>query len=164
MIDIRDYIKYNPTEGSFTWIKWNGSPRCIIGKPAGYRNNLGYRIIKFNRQVYKGSHVAFFCMTGKWPQQFMDHINRDKTDDRWENLREATKSQNGANRAPWGISGIKGVKVSYKNTYEANLRHNGKDIYLGSYKTVEEASAAYERAAKAYHGEFAFVKRGDTDE
>jgi hypothetical protein len=99
-------------------------------------------------------------MEGRWPEPETDHDNRDGLDNRWKNLREATKSQNAANRkvATTNKSGLKGViaKTRYGVTkYEALIRLDGKRKHLGRFSTPQEAHAAYVAAAEVYHGKFA---------
>jgi hypothetical protein len=87
-----------------------------------------------------------------------DHINGNKLDNRRENLRVCTRSQNLANRPATVInkSGFKGV-VPHKGKYEAGIRKEGKRIYLGIYNTPQEAALAYNDAAPRYFGEFSYL-------
>ena len=102
--------------------------------------------------------LAWLYMTGKWPVAQIDHINMVKNDNRWSNLREATKAQNKANSPGRSTCGFKGVYVVKKRgtiKYRAQLRSAGKLHDLGYYRTPEEANAAYAVAAERMHGEFA---------
>jgi len=95
-------------------------------------------------------------MTGRWPS-LIDHINGDRSDNRWENLREATPLQNQFNRKANSASttGLKGVCFHKKNnTYQARIVIDGKIKSLGYFKSKEMAAAAYQREAKVLHGEF----------
>jgi hypothetical protein len=88
----------------------------------------------------------------------VDHINSDGLDNRRQNLRLATKSQNGCNsRKRKNTSSIYiGVHLRKKqNLWETDIRHNGKRIWLGSFKNEIDAARARDRAAIKYHGEFA---------
>lgn len=93
----------------------------------------------------------------------VDHINRDPLDNRRENLRLATRSQNNTNRDVCGKSGYKGVYlIDYKNKtnpWLACLWRGNKRSYLGVFKTKEEAAAAYNRAAIKEFGEFACLNK-----
>ncbi len=86
-----------------------------------------------------------------------DHINRNKLDNRKANLRYCTKTQNIANRVARSKSGYKGVKKCSKNSWRAMIQRDNKMVYLGSYKSPEEAALAYDMAATTLHGEFAWL-------
>jgi hypothetical protein len=91
----------------------------------------------------------------------VDHKNRSRLDNRRDNLRICTHSQNEANRSifPNNISGKKGVswdKVNKK--WRAVIEYNYKYIHIGRYKDINDASEAYNRKAKELFGEFAYVE------
>jgi len=89
-------------------------------------------------------------MTGQWPEKTIDHINGDRADNHWKNLRKATHSQNSRNAKVHADnkSGIKGVSYDkLRNKYVAQMR-------LGYFNTAEEAGEAYNRAAKFLFGKF----------
>lgn len=95
-------------------------------------------------------------MTGDWPANLVDHIDMNKSNNAWSNLRDATKSQNGKNSRAKRTNkfGLKGVcKVG--NRYQAQIGCDGVKHHLGLFGTPEEAHAAYAAAAKELHGEFA---------
>jgi hypothetical protein len=85
-----------------------------------------------------------------------DHANRNGLDNRRSNLREASNSQNGANKglSSLNTSGFKGVSAESKR-WRAEVRVNYKSIYLGSFSCREDAARAYDHAAIRYFGEFA---------
>jgi hypothetical protein len=89
--------------------------------------------------------------------EVVDHINHDTLDNRRENIRLATKSQNSANQRKHkdNRSGFKGVRKSHDNGWSALVCINRKLIYVGTFSTPEDAHVAYMQAAKIYHGEFA---------
>jgi hypothetical protein len=88
----------------------------------------------------------------------VDHINRDKLDNRPENLRLATTSQNRANIGKQcnNRSGYKGVFLD-KGKFRAKIKSNGTQRFLGSYSTAEAAAAAYDSAALAAFGDYAMT-------
>jgi len=97
-------------------------------------------------------------MTGEWPKNQIDHIDREKSNNRFSNLREANNAQNNSNRPAQqnNKSGYKGVSpVNRRLPWVAQIRVAGKSIWLGRFETKELAYAAYCRAAKEHHGEFA---------
>ena len=96
-------------------------------------------------------------MTGKWPENDIDHINVARGDNRFSNLREATRSENLRNRGAQknNTSGFKGVswqKSSRK--WDARINIHGKVVHLGYFDDPEDAYQAYCQAAKELHGEF----------
>ena len=86
--------------------------------------------------------------------QFVDHINRNKLDNRRENLRFVTRSQNSINRNH--SSEFRGVFKTF-NKWRASIGVNRSNIKLGAFDTPEAAAAAYNEAAKRLHGEFAVL-------
>jgi hypothetical protein len=89
---------------------------------------------------------------------FVDHINQDRLDNRRNNLRIATKSQNGMNRYAQSnnTTGYKGVGFMPQNgKYRARIKINGQEFHIGLYATAELAAHAYDRAAVMLHGNFA---------
>lgn len=158
---LRQLLRYDPRTGWFTWlITPNG--RVPKGSRAGRIHWTGYRDIRINRKWYKASRLAFLYMKGKWSLKNVDHKNGNRTDDRWSNLREATRSQNAANQKRWTTKtrntpkGVSWHKASGK--YMTRIKVNQVSIGLGLFKTKEEAGRAYEAAAKKYFGGFARAK------
>ncbi len=96
-------------------------------------------------------------MTGEWVDE-VDHENTVRSDNRWDNLRAATRGQNRANCGAYknNTSGLKGVSF-YKRTgkWKAQIQASGKKTFLGYFLTKEAAHQAYAHAANEYFGEFA---------
>jgi hypothetical protein len=91
-----------------------------------------------------------------------DHINRDKLDNRRENLRICTRAENGMNKVYKSTSGYKGVtwsKAHEKWKAQIGITINGqrKSIYLGQYDDIKEAHQAYIKAADKHFGKFARI-------
>ena len=95
--ELRNYLKYDSETGEWIWLR--SSYDGTEGMRAGclYR---GYTIIKFRQMFYRSSRLAYYYMTGEYPDLdlHMDHINRIKTDDRWINLRLVTPEENYRNQ------------------------------------------------------------------
>lgn len=128
------------------------------GQEAGAFDKQGYRYVRVNDKCYRTHRIIFWMHHGHMPQQ-LDHINLDKSDNRIENLRECTTKQNAANRKPRSKTGFKGVSLSNKGyqRYRAQIKPDGKNIFLGCFPTKEDAAYAYDKAAIQYFGEFAFT-------
>lgn len=152
---VREVLKYNPETGLFSWA--TSRLRCSIGKPAGWKRSNGHIGICIDRVDYIASRIAWFYVTGKWPEE-VDHVNLNPSDNRWENLRECSHQENLLNRRmpKTNRSGFKGVQLhTGSGKWRARLRVNGEKVLDGLFYTPEEAHAAYVCAADKYHGEFA---------
>lgn len=155
---LKEVLEYNPDTGVFTWIKVIGTRK--VGDVAGTERN-GYIAIGINRKLYKAHRLAYLYMTGNFPENFIDHINRIKDDNRWTNLRDATNSQNHANQVKPknNTSGYRGVCWHKQDKkWRAKIVHMNKSIYLGSYNTPQEASEAYKKKAIELFGEFSYTE------
>jgi hypothetical protein len=154
---LKELLDYNPKTGLFHWIV--ARPKVKVGAIAGsFRHRKGYVIIEIYSQGYAAHRLAWFYMTSNWPIDQIDHINGNRSDNRFENLREANASQNRWNRKGANKTGFKGVRkhpwLKYK-PYEAQIQINGKVTSLGCFPTAEEAHEEYKKAAIKYHGDFA---------
>jgi hypothetical protein len=140
-----------------------GTIKCIIDtedfdKVSAFRWSLLKRMrikdVKFyvtSKIKNKTFYIHRIITKSLW--ETVDHINRDTLDNRKTNLREATKKQQAINRV-FKTKYASGVKRNSKNRFEARIGFNGKKLYLGNFKTIEEAHKAYVEASKKYHGEF----------
>lgn len=136
---------------------WNAR---FAGTIAGNRLHSGYIRVCIAHTSYLAHRLAWLAHYGKWPNGYLDHINTNRHDNRIANLREATASQNNANKnmRRSSKSGRKGV--SWDRTigkWQCGIGVNGKQIKIGSYNSLDEAALAYEEAAKKYFGEYARV-------
>jgi hypothetical protein len=150
-----DYLEYNPDSGEIRWKK-NHIP-ALVGKVAGskrpYKDGSFYHVINFQSKFILAHRVAWFLHYGYWPQEFIDHINGNKLDNRICNLRVVSKIQNAHNVGirKHNTSGYTGVYFRKdRNSWRAKIGIDGKRISLGYYKTAEEAGRAYEEATKKY--------------
>lgn len=131
-----------------------------LWREAGCPNGRGYRSVQFQGRRHLEHRVAWFLYYGEWPKLHVDHINGNPGDNRIVNLRLATCSENAYNRSkpPHNTSGFKGVsRQRGRRKWQSLIRVQGKNKFLGSFDTPEEASAAYDRAALKHHGDFARV-------
>lgn len=158
VIALREWLHYDPTDGTFTHLKGHG--RRKAGDPAGIVDSNGYLIISFGGRPYKAHRLAWIYIHGREPVCHLDHINLVKLDNRIANLREANSTQNKANigRQRNNKSGFKGVFWYAKvRKWRATIGLDRRRIHLGDFETPEAAHAAYCKAATELYGEFARV-------
>lgn len=152
--------RYDPETGHFFWLikpKYD----VEIGSRSGSFDSRYWRL-RWRGKTYKASRVAWLMMMGEWPKDQVDHINGVKTDDRFENLRDASPQENARNKGVRKNNklGIKGVYFSEKiGKYVAQLNLSGskKSSHLGLFSTKEEAKACYDSAVQKHHGKFAVL-------
>jgi hypothetical protein len=146
---LREVLHYDPDTGMFTRKVARG-PYCA-GEIAGTTSKKGYVSICIDGKIYKAHRLAWLYMTGKWPMPECDHENRKKSDNRWQNLRAATRQQNTQNldlraNSKSGRPGVGWHKASGK--WLARIGVANRRIHLGVFDTIEAAANAY-AAAKA---------------
>jgi hypothetical protein len=149
---IRQILDYNPETGDLVW-KERRSLRVNAGDLAGFIRKSGYRFIKIDGRGFMAHRLAWALAHGRWPAEDIDHINGQPADNRLANLREASRSQNCANRTNRGVgkSGIKGIQWHKAN--QKWIVAVGKK-YVGSFSNIEDAQAAYRRVAEELYGQF----------
>lgn len=148
-VELKHRITYDPGTGAF--MRNNG--RAITAS----KSKNGYTRIWVAGKHYYAHRLAWLYMTGSWPLADIDHINRVRTDNRWVNLRLATRSQNMANTLAHRDStyGTKGVCWhSAANKWMAQIQHQGKYFYLGLFDAIDDAKAAYNTKAVELFGQF----------
>jgi len=153
------YLRYE--DGKFFWIK-KKSCKTVVGRRAGHRRPDGYRKIGFAGKSYFEHRLAWFFHYGEWPNGEIDHIDRVRDNNRIENLRLATRSQNACNTDgnKGSAVGLKGVSLSYvpQKPYRASICYEGKTKHLGCFEDEHSAHQAYLESCKELHGEFAYAR------
>lgn len=153
---LKSQINYCPDSGTFTWIV--ARKGVSKDKECGrISKGHGYREICIDNKLYRAHQLAFLYMNGVFVDSEIDHINRDKTDNKWCNLRPCTKSQNAANVGlkKSNTSGAKGVVWDKsRNKWRVQIRINGKKTNLGRYENFEEAVEVSKKALEKQFGEF----------
>ena len=151
---LKELLSYDPTTGDFVWIK-QLSGMAKLGSVAGTNNGAGYIQIRIGGKKYFAHRLAFFFVNGYWPANVIDHINGNRSDNRIANLRDVPKSMNQQNMvAPRKNtkSGLLGVCWNGpNNVWEAKIKYNGRKVHIGSFKTPEEAHAAYLKIKRNVH-------------
>lgn len=157
---LKECLHYDPSTGLWTWLNNSGLGKnsCRKGKLAGELKQNGYIFISVDCERHRAHRLAWLYMTGEWATQQIDHRSTIRSDNRWENLRLATNTQQQGNRrrSKNNRSGFKGV---FWNTqcqkWHARISPDRKQIHLGYFKDVKKAAAAYEKAAMAYFKDYA---------
>lgn len=150
---LKELLDYNPDSGTFTW-KVTRTGTAKAGQVAGTPNIGGYVLIRVEGITYMAHRLAWFYVYGVWPAHQIDHINRERSDNRIANLREATNAENqqNCNVRSTNKSGYTGVSWnSDRRKWAAQLWVNGQNIKLGFYKDKVDAAAAYIQAKGVYH-------------
>lgn len=125
-------------------IAWTLDPRgYVAGRPPGFSNSTTLH--------------RWLMLAGQKGGWVVDHINGDTLDNRRANLRLCSAAENAKNtrRAKNNSSGAKGVSLDVNGKWRTRIWKDRKEIHIGTFDTVEEASAAYDKAAAELHGDFA---------
>lgn len=172
---LRECLSYYPETGALLWNSrarhhfeslrvfnmWNTS---FAGKIAGTLTSNGYRKLFLDNRQVLAHRLIWKWMTGNDPINEVDHWDLNTDNNKWLNLREATRHQNGCNRASSRNRTVypdlpKGVSPS-GTRYKATTHIDGKHISLGSFRTPAEASDAYLKGIALHHAEFANAGNG----
>lgn len=149
---LRQILNYDETTGFFTWAK--PRPKIIVGCIAGTSCKKGYIVIKIDGKSHKAHRLAWLYVTGNHPSEQIDHKNRIKSDNRFDNLREANTETNCQNQGirKNNTSGFQGVhKQKQNNKWCASISVGMKRLHLGYFESAEEAGVVYLEAKKTYH-------------
>jgi hypothetical protein len=152
---LRALLHYDRDTGEFRWRK-RVSPSIQPGDIAGGLDKKGYRMITIKGRQYPAHQLAWLCKRGHWCSLVIDHRDGNPSNNRWSNLRLATRSQNNANRPLQrnNACGLKGVSQE-RGRWRARIDKNGRRRHLGTFPTPKAAHAAYVKAARKLFGEFA---------
>lgn len=151
---LRENFHYDAQTGLIWWKKRGLGRR--FDKPCGsITPPKNYVHIEFEGRIYKAHHLVWALVTGRWAKT-LDHKDRNPANNRFDNLREATSSQQMANRRRFSnnSSGFRGVHGRH-GRWRAVLQYQKKRIHLGYFHSPAAASEAYQEAAKIHFGEFA---------
>lgn len=152
--ELRSRYTYNPETGELVY-NTDLKGKAQIGGVAGTVNSEGYVLVSFNGVYYGAHRVIYYMQTGKVPVM-VDHINGNRADNRWTNLRSCTPRQNLYNTAKYSTNttGHKGVTLN-GSRYRVRIYVDGKPRNFGQFATLEEAVSVANKARNKYHGEFA---------
>lgn len=148
---LKSILHYNPDTGIFTWVKTNKMSCKKTGDVAGKTKIKHYISITIDNYTYKAHRLAWLYMTGSFPNDFIDHLDRVKYNNKWKNLRSVTPAGNCRNRKlksdnTSGVSGVNFNKASKKWIVRLCVDNDRK--YYGAYKTLKEATEVRSREIK----------------
>ncbi len=145
---LQELLSYDPETGVFRNRVTRNNNGALAGSIAGALDKDGYVCIAVMGKKYRAHRLAWLFVHGEWPEFDVDHINRQKADNRIQNLRDVTRSENLLNQVSpqaHGHFGMLGVG-RLGNRFRARIQIAGKQVHLGLFKTAEEACVAYQTA------------------
>jgi len=142
---LKELLSYDPVTGLFTW-RVNRRGHVVAGQRAGCDNGPnGYRVLKVAGRVYLEHRLAWFYVTGEWPERDVDHVNGNRKENSFLNLRPATRKQNLENQKLRidNTSGHRGVTLDKRTgRFVARIFHNRRGYHIGVFDTAEQAAVA----------------------
>lgn len=151
-IRLRELFHYDPHSGLFTRKVRSGNA-FKVGQIAGGKRTDGYIAMTIQGETFFAHRLVWLWMTGEWPTDEIDHEDRDRSNNRWANLRLATSKQNNENQTlrKDNRSGFTGVGwCSKTKKWRARIRHHDKLICLGYYELIDDAVAARSAGEQTY--------------
>lgn len=147
-------LRYDPLTGFFFWRRYRVNRK--MGQPLGSKLPNGYLTIRLDGKTYYNHQLAWLYVTGEWPKSPLDHANREKDDNRFENLRLADHSKNSMNtdiriNSSTGVTGVYFNPVN--NNYNCYITLDGVR-YRATKQTLEEAKAWRLAMEQKLYGEF----------
>jgi hypothetical protein len=172
---LRKILRYEPETGRLFWLrrdveffedgkhsahhtcaKWNGTYAATEAFTAN--DGVGYKRSTIFGKQYRAHRVGWCIAFGYWPEQQIDHINGDRSDNRLCNLREASNAQNQHNRKSMRGSSSEYLGVCWSSAcqkWAARIRHGEKNVHIGIFQCEHDAALAYNFVASEIRGEFA---------
>lgn len=149
-------LEYLPETGNLYWKSIKRGKSNNIH--AGEKTEHGYVRISLKGKRYYAHHIVWLFENGQWPTQLLDHINGNRSDNRIQNIREATHEENMRNRkiSINNKSGVTGVCwITATKLWMASISLNAKPKHLGHFKKLEDAIEARKSAEARFYKEFA---------
>lgn len=154
--DIKDFLKYDPITGIFSWVKY----RCQTAYPGvkvQCKDRKGYILVGWNRINYRAHRLAWWFVYGVMPTAQIDHINGIRSDNRISNLRLASDFEQNHNRKKpiTNTSGVKGISWSKSHaSWVARVAYKGKRYQIGYFTDIGKAEKALCELRETLHKEF----------
>lgn len=148
---LKQLVTYDPTTGLLTCAINRKGSRNKVGDVLGSATRNGHLEVQLDGQKHYIHRLAFLYMMGAMPRGVVDHINRNGSDNRWDNLRDVTQNENTHNQtrlAENNSTGFVGVH-RWGEKYRAKINIGKKQMHLGTYDDPAVAAAAYTQAKAA---------------
>lgn len=148
---LKELLHYDPESGIFTWKVSRGTVK--YNSTAGSVNSRGYILIKIDGVKYLAHRLAWLYVYGYCPENIIDHIDRDKLNNKIINLREVSRSCNvrNSNNRKDNTSGVKGVYWSnIERRWKSSISINNETKHLGTFNTLNDAVKARYEAEQTY--------------
>jgi hypothetical protein len=152
---LKELLSYDPDTGNLCWRVKRG--KCAAGKIITCLNGSGYIVVRVDNVLLRAHRAAWAMTYNEWPEGEIDHINGNPSDNRLENLRIASREENMRNtkKPITNKSGFKGVSWhEVCGCWQAHIRCDSRNYYLGLFDTAESAHEAYKEASTRLHGIF----------
>ncbi len=151
---LRELFLYDPTTGVMTWRV--ARQRIRVGSVAGSANSSGYLLVVVDARQYRVHRLAWLYQTGSWPRFAIDHINGNRSDNRFENLRDVPLSVNSQNQRISQKDKKLGQSLGVgwhvlAGKWIARISVSGKEKHLGLFDTEDAAHEAYLKAKRILH-------------
>lgn len=142
---LRELLHYDPETGVFTWRETGPGRHTSRAGRAGATASIGYIVIRVGGTLLYAHRLAWLYVTGEWPAVTIDHIDGDKGNNRFSNLRDVQHRVNAANHhKAQGSAGLLGaVKNSRQPNWRAIITVGGKQKHIGTFDSPEAAHEAY---------------------
>jgi hypothetical protein len=147
IVVIRAAFRYDPESGHLTWV---GVNQRMLGRRAGCFSGRYRKICIGGVRIFE-HRVIWALVYGSWPEGEIDHVDRDGHNNRLQNLREVSRSENCLNRGVFKTNslGVPCIKQLSSGTYQARIQKDGKRVTLGTFKLLSEAKYAVAEAKRA---------------
>lgn len=153
---LHEILAYDPLTGIFTWRQPPANRAQLKGQVAGCLDSDGYVVIKLDRKLYKAHRLAIVYMKGRNFLGKVDHKNRVRNDNRYENLRITDTAGNNCNKGRQvnntsGHTGVTWQKRAKK--WRAYIKRGTKEIHLGLFSDLADAVTTRQAAEVAWDSE-----------
>lgn len=150
--ELMKLLRYEAKTGHLYWISKGTAKTRVIGTRVGSLcKTSGYRLVGINKHVYREHHLVWLLFNDKFPDGVIDHINHDKADNRIENLRDISQSENTRNQSARRntSSGEQGIwYCKTRQRWIAEIKLNGKKVFQSKFPDATSAMIAREAKLK----------------